>query len=477
MTSPFYYANLGELNKVDNVDTHNDIYRTVVNYGWAGDNYVCTWVIQPKDTNLYGSFGDYAQRGFGVPTGNRWILANKKSPAVKVATGFTKVGNIISRRNNDKGQMGERVGGLASVTVYWPTCSDSNFVGIGLVFGRPDSPPSSGQYYCLHKSYVKWGGPMPENRACAWNSSDPSQGMGILRELGWHQFLTLSTHDTHLLKNENISLILSDDVYGQPPLICDAESIKNGGYCSNWCDNNRVLCDSIKNTFCASHPSDSFCDCINSPSRPEYIDYVTKLKPEYQNLPFGCNSKACNQRKPGVDVFKTEATMPKDCPSFSIIDQSVKVSGVGNIVDAKQQVVKNVDTGVSSGGTPATGSGSGSTHYTDTTDNTTPGSAPISGDIMETKPTSLIDTIGEIISANKLLSGGIVLLLFAIAYVVLVGDDQPQYDQYAQPQYGQYDQPQYDQPQYAQPQPQQYSQPKQPYQHQPQPQQYAQQSY
>jgi len=59
-------------------------------------------------------------------------------------------------------------------------------------------------------------------------------------------------------------------------------------------------------------------------------------------LPFGCNSKACNQRTDLSNVFVTQAIRAPSCPSFDVIDQSVRVSGTGNIVETTQGVTKNI---------------------------------------------------------------------------------------------------------------------------------------
>lgn len=49
--------------------------------------------------------------------------------------------------------MGDQINGHGAVNVYRPYCDDDSFIGIGLVFGRPNTPPK-GQYYCVHKNYI-----------------------------------------------------------------------------------------------------------------------------------------------------------------------------------------------------------------------------------------------------------------------------------------------------------------------------------
>jgi hypothetical protein len=128
---------------------------------------------------------------------------------------------------------------------------------------------------------------------------------------------------------------------------CTADEIKSktGSTCSIWCGRNPDLCDVIKVNFCASHPSDPFCDCINASSRASYIKEMTGMKPESRALPKVCNTKLCNERADLVDVFQTSQYLYEKnnykCPQLQIIDQSVSVQGDNNILQTDQKVNNN----------------------------------------------------------------------------------------------------------------------------------------
>ena len=154
MSNPFYYGNSNDCANTESSSANWNAYRGVVNWSWGNGHDFRTWTIQPKNPIIYGSFGDYAQDGFGAIQGVGIVLAIRAHPAVIPATKFKHIGNIISEQNHKEGIMGGRaVNNLATVSVYQPLSSDPNFIGIGLVFGQPEAPPDG--YYCVHKSYVK----------------------------------------------------------------------------------------------------------------------------------------------------------------------------------------------------------------------------------------------------------------------------------------------------------------------------------
>jgi hypothetical protein len=195
MTSPFYYGTVDDLANVQDRGINNKIYNGVINWSWGDEN---------------NENGDYVQGNLNPPNGKKFVLARKSSRMVKLATGFLKVGNIISEENTKRGVIGESVKGLGSVTVYKLLCDDTDYIGIGLVFGRPQTP-SKEQYYCVHKDYVRTGKiRIPANRSCAINSRNPDDGNNVLRQLGWDSPLAYATEDTHLITNsinEGIELL------------------------------------------------------------------------------------------------------------------------------------------------------------------------------------------------------------------------------------------------------------------------------
>lgn len=212
MDSPFYYGTIGDLANVTSVDANNTVYNGVINRTWAGGRVWSTWTVQPKDADKYGSLGDHAQDTTDVPYNSTFVLVHRSSQWVKPATRFIAIGNIISEANHKSGRFGKKImagtNELASVTVYRAACEDDDYHGVGLVFGRPDEPPT-GQYFCVHKSWIDDGQFIPASRRNAINSNDPNAGYKVLRDLGYNGVLARSTEYTHLLTDDlNRGLVL-----------------------------------------------------------------------------------------------------------------------------------------------------------------------------------------------------------------------------------------------------------------------------
>jgi len=126
-------------------------------------------------------------------------------------------------------------------------------------------------------------------------------------------------------------------VNGQPNIMTDPND-------RAWCIANPSLCDTVKLDFCQSHPSSSFCGCINGASSSAYTAFTSAF-PGLASAPRQCVPQGgCT----GTDLVSTlvpsslnpaSAQCPNICAS---IQNLVSQQNSSTIIDSNTQQVANI---------------------------------------------------------------------------------------------------------------------------------------
>jgi cbb3-type cytochrome oxidase subunit 3 len=175
--------------------------------------------------------------------------------------------------------------------IYIPTHTDPNYIGIGHVIrhtGRAELKP--GDFYCIHRNYLTQL-EAPAVRFHTWSN------MHMYRTIDGYNMFRFFTGYNNTSAMASYSIITDKEFQqccmgqglkskcgskepgsGECQIamksMCGIADIKPGGKCIDWCAQDVKSCDIAKNQFCAEHPTDPFCDCINATSRADYKDLI-----------------------------------------------------------------------------------------------------------------------------------------------------------------------------------------------------------
>lgn len=114
------------------------------------------------------------------------------------------------------------------------------------------------------------------------------------------------------------------------------------------CKKNPAVCDNIKKEFCANpeNANSPWCDCINAPTRQEYISLKNRLNQANLSTYINkCMMASCRTDENDLSKnFILSSELGKDCPTPEAIQQT--------IVSGSQNVLTNVAQGISITKTP-----------------------------------------------------------------------------------------------------------------------------
>jgi hypothetical protein len=248
--------------------------------------------------------------------------------------------------------------------IFMPTHPDQNYVALGHVVRRQGvnftpNPPAPGQYYLIHRKYLVDLGLtavlfLNEDGIPCYRTVD---GTNLFRSDNPQKY---AIRDDAQLQACCTGSGSSCDIYTkgsdacQKAMMsyCSGSDIRPGGKCEDWCTRDPIGCDKIKQKFCAEHPDDPFCDCINAFSRADHTAFIKGKETVYSYSIPACYYQKC-KLGPYQVFTTTEMTAAQNgercSQDLKYIDQQIKVTGTGNILSTNQ--TSNENSGENSGTT------------------------------------------------------------------------------------------------------------------------------
>jgi hypothetical protein len=245
-----------------------------------------------------------------------------------------------------------------------PTHSDQNYVALGHVVRRQGAnftpnPPAPGQYYLVHRKYLVDLGLtailfLNEDGIPCYRTVD---GTNLFRSDNPQKYVIrddaqLQACCTGSGSSCDIYTKGSDACQKAMMSYCNGSDIRPGGKCEDWCTRDPIGCDKIKQRFCVEHPDDPFCDCINAFSRADHAALIKDKETVYSYSIPACYYQKC-KLGPYQVFTTTEMTAAQNgercSQDLKYIDQQIKVTGTGNILNTNQ--TSNENSGANSGAT------------------------------------------------------------------------------------------------------------------------------